>query len=278
MIATENPVIARSPALLAIALPVLAGLVYMALGGAPRSYLIVNGGALVLAAAIIMAGIPAPTRRTRLIAGAAMLALFALPLITRPSVGGVERWLPLGPSSLHAGMLTIPPLVVLAASEEKYGPIALAAALLVALAQPDFASAFALTGGAVGIYQARSDWRMGLVVIAGFLIAISAALRGELPAATFVERIVIDALRDAPAIALLLVIALLGGALAMLFGTGLPRAQRYAIGLAFFGFLLASLISNYPTPLAGYGAAAILGFALAHALPYDMHRSQEVRA
>ena len=256
----------RTPALIAIAIPVLAGLAYMAQGGAPASYLIVNGGALVLATLILQIGLPQLDNRARLIAGGVLLALFALPLLTGPSINGIARWLPLGPFILHAGMLTIPSLVVLSAREEKLGPPAILIALLVALAQPDFASAFALTGGAIGIYQVRADWRVGLVVIAGFLIAIAAALQGELPAVPFVERIVIDALRTSPEMAVLLALALIASIAAMAFATQWPRIARYPIALSLFGFWLASLISNYPTPLTGYGAAAIIGFALAFAL------------
>lgn len=268
----------RFPALLAIALPVLAGLAHMATGGAPQIYLLVNGEAFALAALIVLIGSPKLDRRACLIAGGVLLALFALPLLTGPSMNGIARWLPLGSFILHAGMMTVPSLVVLAARDGRVGPPALALALLVALAQPDFASAFALTSGAIGAYQVRSDWRFGLVVILGFFIAIAAALQGELPAVPFVERIVIDAMRTAPAMAALLGLALIASTLIMLFGTGLPRIARYPLGMAMFGFLLASLISNYPTPLAGYGAAAIIGFALAHALAFALPDAPQEQA
>ena len=266
------------PALLAIALPVLAGLTYMALFGAPRSYLLVNGGALAMAAAILAIGLPVLDRRAVRIAGGILLALFALPLLAGPETNGITRWLPLGPFILHAGMLIIPSLCVLAAREERLGPPALFLALLVALAQPDFASAFALIGGAIGIYQVRADWRIGLVIIAGFFIAIAAALQGELPAVPFVERIMVDALRVSPAMAALLGLSLVASIVATGFATSLPRIARYPIALSLFGFWLASLISNYPTPLAGYGAAAIIGFALAHALAFALPDETQSRS
>ena len=265
----------RLPALLALAIPTLAGLAYMALGGAPRSYLIVNGGALMLAVPIVLVGLPEMDRRARRVAITVLLALFALPLLTGPSVNDIARWLPLGPFILHAGMLTIPSLAVLAGREPLTGSAALFLGLVVALLQPDFASAFALTGAAVGLYQVRSDWRTGLVIIAGFLIAISAALRGELPAAPFVERVLHDAALAAPAMAALLALSLAIAVLVMLFGTGLPRGLRYPLGMSLFGFLAAALISNYPTPLAGYGAAAIIGFALAHAIAFALPEPDE---
>ena len=268
----------RFPALLAIALPVLVGLAYMATGGAPSAYLIVNGAALALSALIVLIGLPPLGRRARIIAVAGLVALFALPLLTGPSMNGIARWLPIGPFILHAGMLTIPALVVLAARDDRLGPPALAAALLIALAQPDFASAFALIGGAIGAYQVRSDWRFGLVVIGGFFIAIAAALQGELPAVPFVERVIIDAVHTAPLMAALIALSLAGAVLIMLFGTGLPRIARYPTGMSLFGFWLAALMSNYPTPLAGYGAAAIIGFALAHAVAFALPDAAQERA
>ena len=267
----------RLPALAAIALPVLAGLAYMARFGAPNAYLVVNSGALAVAIAIVGVGLPAIDRRGARIAGGILLALFALPLVTGPETNGIARWLPLGPFILHAGLLTIPPLAVIAAREDKLGPLALGLALLVAGLQPDFASAFALTGAAIGLYQVRSDWRVGIVVIIGFFIAISAALRGELPPAPFVERVLHDATSQSPAMAAVLALSLALSTLVTLFGTGLPRAARYPLGMSLFGFLLAALISNYPTPLVGYGAAAIIGFGIAHALAFalpDDHKDE----
>lgn len=260
----------RFPALLAIALPVLAGLAYMLWGNAPRMYPIVNALSVAAAAALVLVGIPTLDRKAARIAGGVLLALFAAPLLTGPDVNGITRWLPIGAFILHAGMLTIPSLVVLAAREEMLGPVAMIAALLIALAQRDFASAFALTGGAVGIYQVRSDWRIGVVIIAGFFIAISAALVGELPAAPFVERVMHDAATQSLWMAGLLALSLAAALLIMLFGTGLPRLARYPLGLSLFGFVLAALMNNYPTPLVGYGAAAIIGFALAHALAFAL--------
>ena len=42
-----------------------------------------------------------------------------------------------------------------------------------------------------------------------------------------------------------------------------PKAPRFALAGALGGFILAALLADYPTPLVGYGAASILGLALA---------------
>lgn len=40
-------------------------------------------------------------------------------------------------------------------------------------------------------------------------------------------------------------------------------AQRHALAGTLFGFSLAAVLSNYPSALIGYGAAPIVGFAIA---------------
>ena len=103
-------------------------------------------------------------------------------------------------------------------------------------------------------------------------------MQGELPAVPFVERVIIDAVHTAPLMAALIALSLAGAVLIMLFGTGLPRIARYPTGMSLFGFWLAALMSNYPTPLAGYGAAAIIGFALAHAVAFALPDAAQERA
>ena len=253
----------RLPALLALALPVLAGLAWMAWSGAPRSYLTINAAALVAGICWTAFGrLPTGERKRRVLA-VVLLALLALPLLTGPEFNGIARWLPLGPVALHAGMLTLPLLAVLAAAERFYAPPLLLAALLVALLQPDGASAFAVTFACVGLHHVGEDWRVGLAAIISFFAAIAAALRGELPAQPFVERVLVDAALASPFAALALFAALLAGFLLMLFALPMPRAERFALAGTLFGFAIMALMSNYPSPLIGFGAAPILGYALA---------------
>jgi len=51
------------------------------------------------------------------------------------------------------------------------------------------------------------------------------------------------------------------------FGLNHPRPIRLAIGGTLFGFAIMSLMNVYPAPLLGFGAAPIIGYALALALP-----------
>ena len=249
--------------LLALAVPVLAGLAYMRAFGAPSSYIAVDAAALAIALLWIALGrLPTCALHRRLLA-TALLALLALPLLTGPGLNGVARWLPLGPFTLHAGMLALPALAVLAAQEAEDAAPLLLSALFLTLLQPDAAGAFAITFAAVGLHHVTRDWRMGVVAIAGFIAAIAAALRGELPAQPFVERVLVQALGHSLLAAIGLFAALLASFLLILFHARPVRAERFALAGTLFGFAVMSLMSNYPTPLIGYGAAPILGYAFA---------------
>lgn len=253
----------RIVAALALAIPVCAGLGYLSAFAAPPAFLVVNGGALAAAIGWIAfaPGIISPTIR-RAVIGVCLAALF-LPLLTGPEVGGVARWLPLGPVTLHAGMLVLPMLVVLAGEEPDYAPGILSVALLAALLQPDMATGAALTVAGFGLYDATKDWRWGLFVAVAFTASLVAAIHGELPAQPFADRVTFLLAQTDPLAALGLALALLVG-FALIAGAFPGReASRKALAGALFGFSFAGHVSNYPSALIGYGAAPILGFGLA---------------
>jgi len=249
--------------LFTLAIPVLAGIVYMAASGAPRAYLASNAVALVLALAWVAGGRGPCTARQRRLLASALLAILALPNLLGPEISGVARWVPLGPVMLHAGMLALPPLVVLAAREPDDAPPVLLAALLLTLLQPDAAGALAITFAAVGVHHVTKDWRMGVVAIAGFVAMLTAAMRGELPPHPFVDRVLVEAAGQSPLAALGLFLATLAGFLLILLGPALRPAERLALAGSLFGFAVMALMSNYPSPLIGHGAAPIIGYGLA---------------
>lgn len=253
----------RGTAVLALATPVLAGIAYLTMLGAPNDYWITNAAALVLAVAAILLTPSLSGGRARHTVTLLLIALLFLPLVTGPYVNGIARWLPLGPFAVHSGALALPPLVVLAARDEDFAPSILLAALLAASLQPDAATGLAVMLAAVGLYNATGDWR--LVPVAGIALFASmvAGLRGELPAQPFVERILIHLAIDTPLAAFGLVIALMVSFFLLAHVIPAPKPVRHALAGALFGFSLAALVSNYPTILVGYGAAPILGFGLA---------------
>lgn len=253
----------RGFAIAALAVPVLAGLGYLFAFGAPRSYLAVNAAALALAALWIAL---APRRlepmMCQVLIGLALMLLF-LPLLTGPWLGDVARWLPLGPFQLHAGMLVVPTLAVLAGQEPDNAPALLSVALLAAFLQPDMATGAALMLAAVGLYDATRDWKFGVFAIVAFAASLIAAVRGELPAQPFVERVIFLLARSEPFAALGLLVALVASFYLIIGALPGRAASRKALAGSLFGFSFAGLVSNYPSALIGYGAAPILGFGFA---------------
>ena len=254
---------AGSGGLLALALPVLGGFGALWLMGAPSSFLLVNAGALVLGLAVITFLPQLDAIKIRRCAIVALLVLLALPLLTGPYVNGIARWLPLGPFNLHTGMLAIPMLAMLAAREEDYAAPILLAGILVAALQPDAASGLALTFAAMGLYNAKRDWKDGVVAGTGFFATLVMWVRGELPAQPFVERVLVDVAAIQPLAALALLVCLVASFLLILHALRASPTQRHALAGTLFGFSLAAVLSNYPSALIGYGAAPILGFAFA---------------
>lgn len=258
----------RLPALLALGLPVLAGLACLIALGAPALYWQVNLATLVLACALIVLLPPLTEPQNRVLAGA-LLALLLIAAITGPEYNGVQRWLALGPVRLNAGFLAIPTLAVLAARMPQRGPHLLAAALIAALLMPDAGAGAAITFAAVGLHQVTRDWRMGLLVIAGFALTIWMTLNGELPPAPFVEQVTAQYAEAGLAWPALVLLALALAFALTLFTLPVEAAVRYALAGSLFGFAMMALMNSYPYPLVAYGAGPILGYGLALAL----HRS-----
>jgi len=265
----------RLPAMLALAIPVVCGAAWMALSGAPAHYALVNLGALALACLWIIGGRGPHTALSRHILLGALLIILLCPLLIGPeltSITGdrVVRWLPMGPLALHSGMLAAPALAVMAASNRRYGAGFLVAGALAVMFQPDAATGFAFTFAAVGIHHVTRDWKFGVAAILGFFASITMALAGEIPPQPFVERVLVEATLQSIFLGLALAAASIASFALILFAAPFAREVRFALAGTLFGFAIMALMSNYPTPFVGYGAASILGFGLAlglHRIP-----------
>ena len=262
--------------MLPLAVTALAGVAYLAAAGAPAHYLAVNSGALLLALGWIAIGRLPDSEVAKRALPAVLFALFALPLLAGPDIGGVRRWLPLGPVSLHAGMLLIPLLGCLCARDPRYGPLVIGAGLGIALLQPDAASAAALALVAAALaWMHRTPFSAAITAL-GLAACVIAFGAGDLPPQPFVENVFADAWAVQPLIALSLVAAVATGLVLLLTSRTMPREERFVLAAAMTGFTAMSLIGNYPTPLLGYGAAPILGFGLAlGAVPRNYRYSTE---
>lgn len=247
-------------------------MLYLAAFGAPPAYLTVNAAALALAA-LCAAFCPAmQSLWQRRLTSLVLLGMLYAPLLTGPSLSGVERWISLGPVSLHAGMLVIPAVAAFAARDADYGAPILLTALLAAFLQPDAASGLAITFAAVALHDAARDWKIGVTAIIAFFASLVMAMHGELPPQPFVERVFASLiLSGAPLAATALFAALAAGFFIILWLIPAPRAVRYALAGSLFGFALMALLSHYPTPLIGYGAAPVLGYGLALGLNRTNH-------
>ena len=262
--------------MLPLAVPALGGLAYLAASGAPAHYLAVNAGALLLAIGWIAFDRVPDGEIAKRALPAVLLALFALPLLAGPDIHGVRRWLPLGPMSLHSGMLLIPMLACLCVRDLRFAPWVLGAGLGIALLQPDAAStaAFALVAAALA-WMHRKPFFAAIAAL-GLAACIVAFGAGDLPPEPLVEHVFADAWAVQPVIALSLVAAVATGLVLLLTARTVPHEERVVLAAGMTGFTAMSLIGNYPTPLLGYGSAPILGFGLAlGAVPRNYRYSTE---
>lgn len=244
-----------------LALPVLAGIAWLAFSGAPTAWMISNGAALVLALLLAM-WLPLPRRTTGilLLAVALVALLFAVALAGKP-VDGVRRWLSLGPVSIHAGYLLLPLLAALVSRLESVRAVALLLlAMLTSLLQPDRAITMALAAALAALAMTRRD----RTAYAGLALGIAggAAFLGTadlLAPVRWVEGVQQEAWRILPAAGAILALATLAPLLV------LRRHGRASLPLTAFMTAagLMAFAGPYPSILLGYGAAPILGFGLA---------------
>lgn len=245
------------------------GLAYMAAGGAPEHHLMINAGAL--AFGLVALGILAlADQRWHLQAGPTNvllgLALLAVSL-WGVSVGGVTRWVALGPLIIQPAMMFVPLMAVLfARSRDTLSLTGITLAALALALQPDRGMAGALAAGLTVLALLRPD-RQTLagagVALVGFAAAMSQA--DPSPAMPFVDQILYSAFGIHPLAGAAVV---LGSALLVLPALAARRvsdpAQSAAIafGVVWAALILAAALGNYPTPLVGYGGSAIVGYLL----------------
>lgn len=244
---------------LPLALPSLGGLAYLAAFEAPARLIAVNAGALAAGLVWVIFGRMPEGQKARLaLAGGAALALF-VPLLTGPIVGDVARWLPAGPVSLHSGALLLPLITVIAARERAWGPALLALAGAALALQPDAAALAGLAAAGVVLAAIHRSRAFTLVTASSALLALLTFDGGTLEPQVFTEGVLAQV-----AAASWLGAAALAAALFLAPLILLPmndETRPLAALLIALGAM--AVIAPFPFPLIGYGAAPILGFALA---------------
>lgn len=249
---------------LPLAIPSLGGLAYLYAFDAPARLLLINAGALAAALVWIMLGRQPASRAVRLsLAVAAALALF-LPVLIGPVAGGVTRWFPAGPVSLHSGTLLLPVIIVLAAREPKYAPAILALAGAALALQSDAAVLAGLAAASAALAAAHRSALFAIIAAAGAVLAILTFGAGRLEPQVFTENVVPhvathSALRAAALAMMLFVFPLWY----LVISPRMPHSEGWALAALLITLGIMAIIAPFPYPLIGYGASPILGFGLA---------------
>lgn len=269
----ENPVGSlRNPRAVGVACAVAAtglGLAYMAAAGAPPILLAINALALVMGLAIY-AVVPRSSGQMPYIPGVVVVAFGGLLLATAlfgVSVEGASRWMRVAGLGVQISLVVVPAmLVAFARRRDLLSTLGVMLAAVALALQPDRAMAGVLASGlAVLALHRRDRWVFSALAlaVAGFIATL---LRPDLlPAVPYVDQIFYTAFE----VHALAGLAVVGGALLLVIpaitGYGLDPRNRdvYAVfGVAWLAMVVAAALGNYPTPLVGYGASAVLGYAI----------------
>lgn len=246
-----------------------AGLIYLAVAGAPLAYLVVNVGALVFGF-IMLAALSMARTRYHLNVGAVNLTLGLVLLAVAlwgTSADGVTRWVSVGGLSIQPGLIVVPLMAVMfARSRDRLSLLGLAFATVALALQPDRATAGALAAGLAVLAFVRPQRNTVLAAGASAIgFAVTVARADPSPAVPYVDQILHTALAVHPVAGL----AVLGGsvllivpALAARRAGGEDQAAYAVFGMLWAGLVVAAALGNYPTPLVGYGGSAIIGYVV----------------
>lgn len=244
--------------------PCLFGLYYLWVYDAPARLIAINAGALVLGSLWVLLGRLPAAPKVRIAMAAALALLLFLPLLTGPAQGGVSRWLPAGPVSLHSGTLLLPLIVVLAGRHERFGPAVLALAGAALALQPDAAALAALAAASAVLCWLHRSVTFGLVAAGSAALAFLTFGAGSLAPQVFTENV----LPQVAERSMLQAVALAGilfvvPHLYLVQNPQTQRAEGWTIAAMLTALGVMALLAPFPYPLIGYGASPILGFALA---------------
>lgn len=211
------------------------------------------------------------TRQFRIIGLVGVVTLISTFL--DPGLRGVHRWIQPGPVRLYAAAIFLPMIITLLGFLVERGSIRAAilltgCTLAVLVAQPDAAqtTAFAVATFAIALCRFRRNWLLWPMAFTLAGISVWAWLRPDpLPRIPHVEGI-LDLARDQGVFWYASGLAILFALPAPFLAGGPSRAgasTARALGCYFCACLLAPFLGNFPVPLLGYGASAIIGYFLA---------------
>ncbi|CAL4866897.1 hypothetical protein MMA231_01142 [Asticcacaulis sp. MM231] len=177
---------------------------------------------------------------------------------------GVHRWLGIGPIQFNAAALILP--VVIATTRRDSHLIAFIGLALLSILlaiQPDASQLGAFGVAFVVLCVSKfgvKGWAAALWCLAAAIICLSRA--DPLQAVGHVEGIASMVWAHQPAIAVLMVAAIVMAALSPLALWPVREARTSAVALSLYGLvsLLACLSGKFPVPLAGYGLSYVIGW------------------
>ena len=260
---------------------VLSGCALLLVMGAPARMPMMNGAAFLIGLALLGALLAA--KRLGADARQGDWAMFCLALILPVTavagleMNGVSRWLVIGGITIQPGLIIIP-LLALTFSARRTLTLLLAVAVasVGVSMQPDPGAAAMLLLGLAAPLAVRSN-RSATAALAVFIsaaaLAISLARAIYLPPVAFVEQVLADAVAQGPLPALL---ALLSIACLFLPARAASRRTAYVFAGVWAGALGASMLGPYPTPVAGFGGSAVLGYVLSVGLLIAIAEKQSV--
>jgi cell division protein FtsW (lipid II flippase) len=260
--------------------PLLAGLVFMALAGAPTAYLITNAAAAFFVATTYWRA-PQIKLQSSLLVVTIIVPVFLVGTFAGPAVEDVHRWIALGPIKLHAAMLVLPLFATqMYRQDKRIIAVAVTVLAIVVALQPDCASASALFLASFCWYCfVQGRWQLATLFISGAALVSTMLTADTLPPVRFVEDVIGEAALFHSGIAALLVatilVAIAGPPYVVWRSRIGQKAPFTAWSACLAGYFLASLVGPYPVPLLGYGVSSILGFGLALAL-LDQERGAAV--
>lgn len=256
-------------AILCACVATVLGLAYMAMGGAPGRYLMINAGALAFGL-VALAILALADRRGHLAAGPVNMSLGLILLATSVwgvTGGEVTRWLALGSLIVQPSLMAVPLMAVLFARSRD--TLSLAGVVLAALAlalQPDRGMAGALaTALAVLALVRPHPVVLTAAAAAGVGFGVTLVRADRSPAMPFVDQILYSSFDIHPlaGTAVVLGLALLVlPVLAAIRADPIERSAYAVFGAVWAGIIAAAALGNHPTPLVGYGGSAVVGYLL----------------